>query len=166
MKLFINLTFLTILSFFVFSCKQTNDTPVNPVSEVMANFGDCLENEVMAVEGDTSKTIIEYSFSNNVLTIKHLSAGFNCCFDYILVVIEVKDNVIFIKEKDIKPNCYCLCLRDIYYNIDGISPSQYQVKIIEPYLPENDTAIIFDVDLKEGADGTVGFSRTSYPWTL
>jgi hypothetical protein len=165
MKLICYLTIALIISFFL-SCVPTDDNnPSDTVKEIKADFGDCLENQINVID-DTMETIIEYTYQNNVLNIKHLQAGFNCCFDYILVRIEVKDNVIFIKEKDINPNCHCLCLRDIYYSIEDIAPGQYQVRVTEPYLPENDAEIIFNVDLKEFTSGTESFVRTMYPWVL
>ncbi len=165
MKLLINIAILTILSLAIYSCNPTDEPDVIPVIEIKAEFGDCLENNIKVVD-DTLETIIEYTYQDNVLNIKHLQAGFNCCFDYILVRIEVKDNVIYIKERDINPNCHCLCLRDIYYEIEDIAPGQYQVRVSEPYLPENDAEIIFNVDLKEFTSGSEGFVRTMYPWIL
>jgi hypothetical protein len=151
------------LSFVVISCDQTNDSPVNKKYEIHAQYGKCLENNIMMIESDSSFTTIEYSFKNNVLTLKHFAAGFNCCFDYLLVNVSVNDNIITIKENDINPNCKCLCIRDINYDIN-IEPGTYQVKIIEPYLPENDSAIEFEVELKENSTGIKRFKRSSYPW--
>ena len=166
MNLFIKLTFLTILSFVVIACNQTNDAPVNKLFEVKADYSKCLENDIKIIENEPIATTVEYSFNNDVLSIKHLASGFNCCFDYILVSIEIKDNVITIKENDINPNCRCLCLRDISYDIKDIIPGKYTIRITEPYLPENDTPIEFEVELKENSTGSQKFIRTTYPWNF
>jgi hypothetical protein len=164
MKTYLKLTFLTILSFVVIACNQTNDSPVNKKYEIHAKYGKCLDNNIQLIENDSTFTTIEYSFKNNVLSIKHLAAGFNCCFDYLLVNVSVNDNIITIKENDINPNCDCLCLRDISYNFNDIEPGTYHIIINEPYLPENDSAIEFEVELKENSTGIKRFKRSSYPW--
>ncbi len=166
MKLLIKLTFLTILSLLVFACcEPTENDPVNINNKINADFGDCIGDDLLAVEG-TAETTIEWTFSNGIFAIKHFNAGFNCCFDRIEIDLAVHEKFITIHETDINPNCYCLCVRDIDYNISEIPTGSYTVRILTPYLPMNDDPIYFQVELKKGGAGSVSFERTAYPWVI
>jgi len=160
-------TFLTISLIVLLSCTEINKpNPADSTQETKATFGECLENQISTLVEEDSQTIVEYSFIGTTLTINHLNAGFNCCFDFLLISATITGNKIIISEKDINPNCYCLCLRDISYNLLSIEKSNYEIIINEPYLSDNDLPISFNANLNENSTGSIKFNRTSYPWKL
>ncbi|MFC2131868.1 hypothetical protein ACFLSQ_10575 [Bacteroidota bacterium] len=168
MKNFIKITFLTITIIVFYSCNNS-DEPLSSKSNkqtVYANYGECLENEMMIIEGENSVTKIEFSYLGKILNINHLNAGFNCCVDDIKIDVEFKSGQIIITETDINPACDCLCLYNIDYEIKNIPAGTYIIKINESVKPENDDPIIFEVELHEGVQGEESFVRSGYPWGI
>jgi hypothetical protein len=104
-----------------------------------------------------------------VLTFHRVNAGFNCCPGGFTVQVNAHDNVIEILEDEVEPNCHCLCLFDLDYEITGVWPGTYRIIIDGPYMapawPETeDYRMIFDVELTNGAIGDFCVQRSHYPW--
>jgi len=109
---------------------------------------------------------IEYEYNGaGTLSIKHVNAGLNCC-PIIVADISIEDNTILIDEIDSLDNggCYCLCLYDIDYTITNLTPGEYRIIIVEPYLIEGDEEIDFTVDLFTNPSGSHCVTRNHYPW--
>jgi hypothetical protein len=106
---------------------------------------------------------IEYWYSNGNLRIKHVNAGFNCCpvLDF---AIHVDGNDIVIEEIEVAGYCHCLCLFDVIYEIQDLAPGVYHLLVIEPYLPEGDPVLEFDMDLIGDPAGNYCVHRSAYPW--
>jgi len=113
---------------------------------------------------------IEYVYvGEDVLSIMHINAGFNCCPEEVKVFVNIQDNVITIEEKEYfytHGGCDCLCLFDLDFDITGVSPGEYTIKVIEPYLPQEDEPLEFAVDLSSSNSGIYCVKRTQYPWGI
>jgi hypothetical protein len=109
---------------------------------------------------------VEYAYDGaGVLDISHLNAGLNCC-PVFAAEFSLIGNVITIEELDslYMGGCDCLCLFDIDYQIQGITPGVYTLRVIEPYLQEPDEELLFEIDLTSAASGAHCENRTHYPW--
>jgi hypothetical protein len=80
--------------------------------------------------------------------------------------ITIKNHVITITEKEVNGLCDCLCLFDLDYQIVNLPPGEYVIKVIEPYIGEDDEPLEFVVDLSEAPSGTYCVKRNTYPWGL
>lgn len=114
----------------------------------------------------SNKDCIEYQYGGeNVLLIKHVNAGFNCCPDEILAEIHVRGNKIVIEEKeDLMLPCPCLCLYDLDYEITNLKPGKYEIKVIEPYVIEGEDILETSLDLYSSTSGSFCVERIHYPW--
>ncbi len=116
---------------------------------------------------DTSKFLscIDYKFDikNNVLFIKHINAGFNCCPVNLHCKISTVNDTLFIEEVEPDGGCYCLCLFDLFIQVSGIGQNKYIVKFIEPYC-KNQEKLIFEMDLTKFNSGKHCVQRNKYPW--
>jgi hypothetical protein len=123
------------------------------------------------IEGDMvppDQDCIEYEYDGeSVLLIKHINAGFNCCPEEIKIFVNIQNSIITIEEEEyfyIHGGCDCLCLFDIDFDIAGVIPGEYTIKIQELYLPSGDEPLEFSVDLSFSTSGIFCVERTSYPW--
>jgi hypothetical protein len=116
---------------------------------------------------DTSADLgcITYTYDDNyTLTIKHVNAGFNCC-PVLAANVFVIDDTIKIHELDSVINpCMCLCLFDMDYEITNLAPGIYWFIVAEPYRPNTDPALQFELDLSMPSEGVRCVPRTQYPW--
>jgi hypothetical protein len=60
--------------------------------------------------------------------------------------------------------CDCDCLFDLEYEITGLPPGDYQISVIEPYLPGGDLNLTLTIELSPGTDGIHCVDRNGYPW--
>ncbi len=111
---------------------------------------------------------IEYQYDGQgFLSINHINAGFNCCPDELAAIISIEGNVITIEEVEYlyTGGCYCLCLFDLGYEITGLSPGEYTVKVIEPYKDPDDEPLEFNINLSSSpSSGQHCVYRSHYPW--
>jgi len=103
---------------------------------------------------------------SNTLTLKHINAGFNCCPTELLADFTFEGNKIIITEDENLDNggCLCLCLFDVDYEIEGILPGEYVIRVNGMYLKGENQEIQFTVDLTESPSGTFCVTREYYPW--
>ncbi len=107
---------------------------------------------------------IEYRFSGDTLSLKHINAAFNCCPGEIEVETSVAGDTIIIAEKEKEALCDCLCLYDLKMAIYNVSASGYTIVVRELYLTEEDEPLIFTVDLAGQPEGKHCVKRNHYPW--
>ena len=114
-----------------------------------------------------SLSCAEYSFNGttNKLLIKHINAGFNCCPDSIFGNVSISNDTIIIQEFESNPQCYCLCLYDLDFEIEGIEAKKYQLKFIEPLLRDQQP-LIFGIDLSAQPEGSWCATRHLNPWGM
>ena len=165
--------FLLLLSLLITnSCKQDeNIIPFHPVASLVSYHGCKTFQEEISASSlvrllyDQNQDCIEYQYyGDNVLEIRHINAGFNCCPGTIIAQININDNIIVIKESETESQCFCLCLFDVNYKIEGLMPGKYTIKIIEPYTNDQDEKLEFVLDLFRGTSGTYCVYRNHYPW--
>jgi len=127
------------------------------------------KNEIKSLSYKTiipdSLSCIEYAYdnTNNILTMKHINAGFNCCPDSLYIQTLLDGNVITIQEYERSALCRCNCLYDLDIKLNGIEAKEYQVVFAEPYIADQQE-IIFDIDLKTNIEGHFCVTRKQYPW--
>ena len=114
-----------------------------------------------------SLSCIEYVYdaSDQQLTLKHINAGFNCCPDYLYCIIQLQDDTILVREYEAAALCLCNCLYDLDMEISGVQPGKYQVRIMEPYIGDQEE-ILFGIDLHDHSRGTFCVTRKQYPWGM
>jgi hypothetical protein len=114
-----------------------------------------------------SISVVEYTFNpvRNLLTLKHINAGFNCCPDSIYCTITVRGNTILIEEFEKAALCHCNCLYDLEIEINGVEAKKYDLKFIEPYIGDQEE-IVFEIDLGKAMNGSYEVNRKQYPWGM
>lgn len=165
--------YLLIWSLLIFiSCKQDEIIiPFHPVGSLVSYHG-C---KSFAQGSDASSQVslfhaqnqdcVEYQYyGDGVLELHHINAGFNCCPGKIAARIDMDDNVIVIEESETEQGCFCLCLFDVHYKIEGLMPGKYTIKIIEPYINDQDEKLEFTLNLSRAISGAYCVYRSHYPW--
>jgi len=171
----IKFVFIAFLLLIASSCKESSNILLLDPVGTLVNYSGCKStNENSGISGknyianiwpDPNNDCIEYHYSSdNSLLINHINAGFNCCPGKIVANIIIKDNIITIKENETKPECSCLCLFDVTYQITGLRPGIYKIKIIGLCLNEQDEKLEFTVDLSSPSSGSYCIHRNHYPW--
>jgi hypothetical protein len=153
--------FLMVL---VTSCETTQEMVI---SGSLVSHSDC-KSGLRVSELTTSDTItrVDYSYdaTNKKLSLTHVNAGFNCCPDSLWCNIYTGVNSIIIKESEKESLCNCNCLYDLSIEINGVEKGKYELRFIEPYVPENVQQLYFDVDLEKKPSGSFSIVRNYYPW--
>lgn len=149
-------------------CKKSSDT-LEPVG-VLLQYDGC--KQVAAAAGSRADGVklaqmsdcFEFQYNANTLTLRHINAGFNCCPGEITADITLNGNVITITEKEQLQDCRCLCLFDLDFEIVNLAAGSYTIRVIEPYVDQNDQVLEFTVDLSPAASGNYCLERNYYPW--
>ncbi len=132
----------------------------NP-SGKLVNHSDCKEADS---DQSSSMDCVEYQYDGeSELLLKHVNAGFNCCPE-ITANIGFSNSTITIDEIEISGLCDCLCLFDLYYEIQNITPGKYTIQISEPYVGPDDEKLTFSVNLTSETTGSYCVERYRYPW--
>jgi hypothetical protein len=166
--------FLLFWSLLIFmSCEQDEDIILsNPVGDLVSYNGcksfaqDRSASSQVSLFPAQNQDCVEYQYyGDSVLELNHINACFNCCPGEIFAHIDINDNVIVIEESEAEQGCFCLCLFDTNYRIDGLQPGEYTIKIIEPYANDQDEKLEFVLDLSRATSGTYCIYRNHLPWT-
>ncbi|HLP46247.1 MAG TPA: hypothetical protein VK186_00350 [Candidatus Deferrimicrobium sp.] len=162
MAIFITITFA--------GCKK-NSEPLGPLSGWLVKYEGCKQTatannnrgeEVLSTAGNDC---LEFNYDGaGTLALKHIDAGFNCCPGTLTADIAFNGNQITITEKESQQGCHCSCLFDLFYELKNVSPGAYTIRIIEPYIPENDPVMVFTLELTSAKSGTLCVERNHYPW--
>jgi len=168
MKTFLKIFAISILlAAFISACETI--TPQTDFSGKLIGHSDCKSGELSVVETVTTDTLscIEYEFESgdNSLHLKHINSGFNCCPGEIFTSFKLSNDSIIVTESEREPGCKCTCLFDLDMEIKGINAKVYHIKIIEPYIGENEK-LNFTVDLNKVKVGSVCVTRKQYPWGM
>ena len=154
-------------------CVDRNGYPWNagggstePVG-VLISHTDCHSeaNAAAAYEVPTDMSCVDWRYSNdNVLRLKHINAGFNCCPGDITADIAIRNDTILIVEHEEQSMCDCSCLYDLVFEIRNLETSRYTIRIVEPYVQPGDERLEFSVDLVDLPAGMRCAYRSHYPW--
>jgi hypothetical protein len=147
---------------------EPQGTDTNPNGKV-TDYTSCKYTELAASRGEepTDQDCLEYNYDGqSVLRLKHVNAGFNCCPDSLMAAFHISVGQIIIDEAELLINgCHCLCLYDLNYEITGIDPGEYSIRVNQPYL-ENEAAVLeFTLDLTSANTGSFCVIRGFYPWS-
>jgi len=174
LRFFPHLLALSIASFFALSSDGcSGDDPANPIGTHLTPDGTLVSTtgckqflpQRGLSEASPNQDCAQYEYDgNNVLTLKHINAGFNCCPGEITADIDIENHVITVVEHESEHGCRCLCLFDVDYKIEHIEPGAYEIKFVEPYTEAGDDPLAFTCDLSQATSGTYCVERTHYPW--
>ena len=116
---------------------------------------------------DSNQSCIIYTFNaeNEKLSILHENAGFNCCPGEINCRISFSNDTIVVEELEEYPMCDCNCLFNLEIEINGVLPSKYYLKFIEPYAGDQ-LKLEFEIDLLNHPSAEYCVERNMYPWGL
>ena len=160
-----------ITGLFIYSCEnEKTGSEQLKITGNLVNNSPC-KNELKSNSGvfDTpdSLSCVEYSFddSNNKLIIKHINAGFNCCPESLYCDVSLSNDTVIIQEFEAAALCDCDCLFDLDIELNGVSPQNYHIRFIEPYV-ENLEKLVFDIDLSKDKEGSFCVTRKGYPWGM
>lgn len=151
-------------------CKKDNSANLIPVATLLQHTDCKLFQNNTASSGPSfapgpADDCIHYQYNGtDTLTFTHINAAFNCCPEEITAAIDIDGNQIIINEQEKKASCHCLCLYDLDYKIENLSPGCYSFRIIEPYIDSNDQILEFTLDLNETTNGDFCLPRNRYPW--
>jgi hypothetical protein len=107
---------------------------------------------------------IEYDYiQDNILLLKHINAGFNCC-PVLDVDIAIDNGVITIIESETEGLCDCYCLFDLHYMIMNLPPGEYNISVDEHYEQAGDEKLEFTINLVESPSGIFCVERNHSPW--
>jgi hypothetical protein len=165
------LLFLVVMVCFIIGiggCKKSEETQVDPTGALLQYDG-CKQFQGNSNMGQvlvaSTNDCLEYQYDGqSTLTLKHINAGFNCCPGDISAEIEFNGDSITITEIEQEQGCHCLCLFDLDYEVINLQPGRYTVRVIEPYVEENDQVLEFTLDLFSATSGSYCLERTFYPW--
>ncbi|MEW5993968.1 MAG: dockerin type I repeat-containing protein [Candidatus Zixiibacteriota bacterium] len=117
------------------------------------------------IPSDLDCLFFEYD-GQDVMSVTHINAGFNCCPDGLAALITIEGGIITIEEKEfISVGCDCLCLFDLDYDVSGLVQGQYTVRVIEPYRHPDDEPLEFLIELTSSpSSGSHCVRRSHYPW--
>ena len=160
----------TLISMMIISCGEENgpnSANIDPEGSLV-NATDCKTFSIKSVEEITSasETAIKYEFADGILKIEHINTAFNCCPGEITAVINIDSDLITIEAVEKKAGCHCICLYDLDYEVDGLTPGTYRLKVIEQYGIEEDIKLDFTIDLENDPSGIFSVPRNRYPWDI
>jgi len=160
---------VSLFGFIFFSCEKESDNQNTVTGQLVSNSACKYNTESSFQDQGTPDTLscVEYSFdeNENKLTLKHINAGFNCCFDSLYCEISQEGDTIQIQEIEKNPQCYCECLYDLNIEINGIERKKYQLDFIEPYRLKLEK-LAFEIDLTESETGSFCVTRKRCPWGI
>ncbi len=157
-----------VIGLMVNGCKKSSEVQVDPSGALLQANG-CKQ-----FLADTRKNgfvpgphndCIDYQYDGSgKLILSHINAGFNCCPGEITAEIEFNGSLVIITEAEEKQDCRCNCLFDLNYEINNLSPGQYTIRFIEPYLETGDQVLEITVNLSSATSGSFCLPRNYYPW--
>jgi len=151
-------------------CKKSPDAQLTPTGALLESNGckQFLSNASGPVDEfapGQHEDCIEYRYNGtDILVLRHINAGFNCCPGKITADIEFSGNMITITEIEAEQACDCLCLFDLDYEIINLAHGEYTIRIIEPYIDPPDQVLEFTLQLLSETSGHYCLQRNYYPW--
>ena len=158
---------IILVSIFFHCAKEPDPSEEMKLTATLFGNPQCKGLKSAELIGNTpiSQSCIEYSFNPTlqILTIKHLNAGFNCCPESLSCTAIYRNDTIIIQEFEKSMGCKCNCLYDLEMEVNGVEPGKYQLRIIEPYAGSQDK-LNSELNLLKQKEGTWCVTRKQYPW--
>ena len=151
------------------SCNNDDDThPSDDANGILTGFTTCKsEKNFYATDSiENNQSCVEYSFENDILFLKHVNAGFNCCPGILSADFIIDNSIITISESEEAPLCNCNCLYDLEMEISGLISGIYTIKFVEPYWSDSVGSINFVINLNDSLSGSYCVARNNYPWGI
>ena len=105
----------------------------------------------MAFSADAWQECVDYRWAENVLTLRHRNATFNCCTDK-SAYAGVEVGFIEIHEYENTDLCLCNCFFDLDFEIDDLPAGIYSIQVF--YGASWELTFAFEVDLAAEPAGT------------
>ncbi|MCP4706114.1 MAG: hypothetical protein GY865_16060 [candidate division Zixibacteria bacterium] len=160
------LLLILIVQFIGFGCGKTTEPKEDPTGSLVNSSG-CISylstSKVSLVPPCCTDMSYEYNSESGTLTVLHNGAGFNCCTEA-SAEITFNDDLILIDENESGDYCSCLCLFNIEYELENITPDIYTIRFIEIYATDDDIPLEMTFDLSLNPTGSVSIERNHYPW--
>lgn len=159
--------------FLLFSHCHENETTAPAESldpaGVFLSFSECKTAGAKAVMDtmDSARDSVEYSFSGNTLSFRHVNTAFNCCVESIYADFEFSGDTIRVREIEelLNPGgCRCTCLNDVTWEIRNLDAGEYLIEVEQLYLEAECERHRFTVDLVDSPTGNGEIVRDHYPW--
>lgn len=165
--LFLSFFIITILAVVMFTNCSDNGTIQN--RGLLTEFSGCKYLEIgnsHSYDHTSSEDCIDYTYSSEgTLLITHVNSAFNCCPGELTADVTISGSLIIIEEYEQEAACRCNCLYDLEYRIEDVETGIYSIKIITPYVEENEQ-LEFSIDLSSPTSGSYCTARDQYPWGL
>ncbi|MBN2381340.1 hypothetical protein JXQ70_00520 [bacterium] len=153
---------------FLMACNQSDTSESASELFVQLNHGDCKEfgadDQAASAGPSNHQDCLEIQANGNVLQLRHLNAGFNCCPAQINAEVTLEGPILTISESESEQGCHCLCLYDLDYTIQGLGPGIYTVRVVEPYLEPGDSVLECQFDMDGSSSTSCCVDRHHYPW--
>ncbi len=136
-----------------------------PPSGSLLSVSDCRsapESVVPLSGAGPGQTCVRWKYHAGTLNLTHVHAAFNCC-STVSVVVDVRENLLEIRESESGDMCHCLCLKDVAVEVRDLVPGTYRVVVIETS-GGGDPPLSFVCDLATQAEGEYCVPRPYYPW--
>ncbi|NQT26671.1 hypothetical protein HQ585_15050 [candidate division KSB1 bacterium] len=144
-------------------------TPLDTPSGNLIHASGCKETTGVASKVDVPRNMdcMQWSYdSAGILYMTHVNTGFNCCPDSVFAQITISDTSIWIQEGERDGLCDCLCLFDLEYLFEDISPSEYTIRIEGLYRMDEDSPLEHTINLADSTEGQFCVQRDYYPWSV
>ncbi len=163
----LNVSFLLIIAILIsfnIACNKEKDqqSSLSPYGTLTKHSGCVDKKNLSAAPSNISRVEYSYDKEKQLLLVKHINAGFNCCYDKLYSNIEFTEETITIEELEDSRSCKCNCLFNLNFELKNIEAQKYTLKFVEPYANES---IIFEIDLTKQQSGFHEVVRTYYPWS-
>lgn len=169
---FISFRFMTLLcSIFLLSlgCSRQNSGNLaeNSTAGTLISQSACKQDQTQNAKQSSSEDCLRYTYSDNILNITHVNSAFNCCAN-IQGKVEIRGGTITIRESEMLQNggCHCLCLYDVEYVINQLTPGTYRIKFSQLHLSSTAAPLSATIDLAASSSGEVCVTRSNYPWGI
>jgi len=151
-------------------CKKSSDVQATPVG-ILLSYDGCKEfqgssdSRLAAALVSPTNDCIDYNYDgSSTLLLNHINAGFNCYPGEITADIVFNGNIITITEMERDNTADCICLYDVDYRLENLSPGLYTIRVIELYVEGDDQPLEFSVELFSAITGRFCVERNHYPW--
>lgn len=160
---------LSLLLIFIISCDNNEDKSTTLILEGnLTSFTTCkfLKSHNSIDTVSINQSCVVYTYSNEILYLTHVNAGFNCCPGAISSDFIFDNNTITIFEYENEALCNCNCLYDLEMEISGLNIDTYNFIFNEPYWNNINGSLEFSINLNDSLSGSICVTRNTYPWGL